>query len=636
MSPRARCHRLTALLTLTAGVCLAAPASATEEIAYQWQTPRVSVTWQEGNSTATDGGLLLQVGHWKRVAQTLWSQKPEAPPLELRVSFFGPELGSDGPRVTLRAGSRSATVNAPLTEARVAEALYRVRDGAASAAALPPDDTLGRVSNTGEWVSTVSWREGKPELWLMPPVPGRVFHVPFPGDRPLHEQLILPAPRWAPQSRLLAWIQGGRLVLFNGRDQKAQLVTPAERQVVDFDWSRYANLLLVRFEDNSFQLLDLRRSKALAMSDLLRDALPMGEFFWSPSGQRLLFRTQSTVVTTSLLSPQGAGNAVDRLLNRLIGETEPPKTETGPNEERLAVLDLGAQRLDTFPVKGTPLESAPLRSVVWSPAEDELVAAVGPDASGPQQLVRFPLKKGAAPAVLLSSRQPLQGLGHRTEKGRAYSVFLQGDRLLAIEDGASASPAFPYPDDQSLRLLLTPGPLGGYLGVEGEEITSNEPGWLALLESVQHTGLVQKRSLEHGVYAALALDSSTVSAAKQAIDPTTVDLDVYPTRDREVIVLTRSPEGGASRITSISAEGGFGSAARTDAISEQLDKLIKEKKTLAVPVLDEPYAVIDARTGLELFAQRYQTLNGRRMLIASFAVALLIGAIYLSRRPRKT
>jgi len=619
-------------LGLAAVLHAAVPAAATEGISYRWKTPRVSVTWQEGNSTPADSAMLLQVGHWKRVAHSLWKQKPTAPPLEMTVSFFGPEMGSEGPRITLRAGSRTGTVTAPLTESRVAEALYRVRDGSPSSAALPPDDVLGRVSNTGEWVSSVSWRGGAPELWLAPPVPGRVFRVSPPANVPLQEQLILSTPRWAPQSRLLAWVQGGRLVLFNGRDQKVQLITPKGRQVIDFDWSRYANLLLVRFDDNTFQILDLRRSKAIAMSDLLRDALPMGEFFWSPSGRRLLFRTQSTVVTTSLLTPRGAGNALDRLLNRLIGEPEPPQSKSGPNEERLAVLDLGAQRLDTFPVQGSPVEGAPLRSVLWSPAEDELLASVGADTGGPQQLVRFPLQQGQAPTTVLDSRQPLRGLGHRGGGGRSRYVFLQGDRLLAIDPSTSSTPDYPYAPDQSLRFQLTAGPRGGYLGVEGEEITSDEPRTITLLESVEHTGTAQKQWLESGLFGSMDLNCPTVTAAKGAVDPATIDLDLYPARDREVITLTRSPDGGAGRITSISAEGGFGSTARTEAVSDRFDH---PKKLIDLAVIDEPFPLIDARTGLELFAQRYQTLNGKRMLIAAFAVALLIAAVYLSRRFRK-
>ena len=627
-------HRPWGVLLALSGLLYAAvPAGATEGISYQWKTPRVSITWQEGNSTSSDGALLLQVGHWKRVAQALWSQKPGAPPLVMTVSFFGPEIGSDGPRVTLRAGAHTATVAAPLTEERVAEALFRVRDGVNSAAVLPPDDVLGRVSNTGEWVSSVSWRGGSgPELWLAPPVPGRVFRIPSPANTPLQEQLILSAPRWAPQSRLLTWIQGGRLVLFNGKDQKVQFITPKGRRVIDFDWSRYASLLLVRFDDNTFQILDLRRSKAIAMSDLLRDALPMGEFFWSPSGRRLLFRTQSTVVTTSLLTPRGAGNALDRLLNRLIGEPEPPKTESGPNEERLAVLDLGMQRLDTFPVQGSPVEGAPLRSVLWSPEEDVLFAAVGSEVNGPHQLVRFPLRAGQAPSMLLDSRQPLRGLGHRTEGGHARYVFLQGERLLAIDPSVLSSPANPYPADQSLGLTLPAGPRGGYLGVEGEEITSDEPKIVTLLESVKHTGVAQKQWLENGLFGAMDLDCPTVVAAKAAVDPATIDLDLYPALGREVITLTRSADGGAGRITSISAEGGFGSEAHTDAVSERFDH---PKKLIDLPIADEPFPLIDARTGLESFAQRYQTLNGKRMLIAGFALALLIGAVCVSRRPRK-
>lgn len=619
-------------LGLAASLYLITPAFATEGISYQWKTPRVTITWQEGNSSSADSALLLQVGHWKRVAQSLWTQKPAAPPLELTVSFYGEEMGSDGPRVNVRAGSRSIAVTAPLTEAKVADALYRVRDGLASPTPLPADDVLGRVSNTGEWVSSVSWRGNGPELWLAPPVPGRVFRVPVPAGTSLQDQLILGAPRWAPQSRLLAWVQGGRLVLFNGRDQKVEIITRKDRRVIDFDWSRYANLLLVRFDDNTFQILDLRRSKAIAMSDLLRDALPMGEFFWSPSGRRLLFRTQSTVVTTSLLTPRGAANALDRFLNRLLGEPEPPKTETGPNAERLAILDLGAQRLDTYPVQGSPLEGAPLRSVLWSPEEDLLVASVGADAGGPQRLVRFPLRKGETPSSLLDSPQPLRGLGHRTENGQSRYVFQQGKRLLAIDPGALSQPTYPYPENESLQYQLTAGPRGGYLGVEGEEVTTDEPPTVALLESAKHTGIAQKQWLENGLFGALDLDCPAVATARGAVDAATIDLDLYPAQGREVITLTRSEQGGVGRISSISAEGGFGSAARTEAVSERLDN---PKKIIDIPMVDEPFALIDARTGLEFFAQRYQTLNGKRMLIAGFAVALLIAAIYLSRRRRK-
>lgn len=630
--PRRRASKWTgAVLALAGMLSIPAPASATEGISYQWKTPRLSVTWQEGNSSPADSALLLQVGHWKRAAQTLWTQKPGAPRLEMTVSFYGPEMGSDGPRIQLRAGTRSSSVTAPLTEAKVAEALYRLRDGVPSTKPLPADDVLGRVSNTGEWVSSVSWRGNGPELWLAPPVPGRVFRVPSVAGASLQDQLIVGTPRWSPQSRLLAWIQGGRITLFNGRDQKVQFITPKDRRVIDFDWSRYANLMLVRFDDNTFQILDLRRSKAMAMSDLLRDALPMGEFFWSPSGRRLLFRTQSTVVTTSLLTPRGAGNALDRFINRLIGEPEPPKTESGPNEERLAILDLGAQRLDTYPVQGSPLESAPLRSVVWSPSEDVLIAAVGQEATGPQKLVRFPLAPGQAPTTLLDSAQPLQGLGYRVLDGQPRYVFLQGERVLAL-DPNSPTPAYPYPADQALRIALTAGPRGGYLGVESEEVTADELPTVAFLESVTHTGTAQKLWLETALFGAMDLHSPTVTTAKSAIDPTVIDLDLHPARDREVITLTRSEDGGVGKITSISAEGGFGSAAHTDAISDRLDN---PKKLIDLPIADEPYALIDARSGLEFFAQRYQTLNGKRMLIAGFAIALLIAAVYFSRRPRK-
>ncbi|MCC2668777.1 MAG: hypothetical protein K0Q72_1248, partial [Armatimonadetes bacterium] len=344
MPPR-RSHAAYSRAALAAGLLGAAVAgsvSATEDIGYRWQTPRVTVTWSEGDSTPFDPAFRRQVGHWKRAAQTLWLEKPSAPPLELAVSFFGPEQGSAGPVVRLKSGTRTAVVPAPITEERVAQALYRVRDGAAAQASssLPADDADGRVSSTGEWIASVSWRGKGPELWLIPPVPRRVLHIPFPGTGPLADRVVQSPPLWAPQGRTVAWIQGGRLAFFEAKSQKAWLATPADRRVVDVQWAPYANMVLAQFDDDTFQLLDLRRSTAYVMSDLLKDARPTGEFFWSPTGRRLLFRTQSRVVVANLATPRGAVNVLDRLLSRLVEDHEPPRAESGPNEERLAVLDL--------------------------------------------------------------------------------------------------------------------------------------------------------------------------------------------------------------------------------------------------------------------------------------------------------
>ncbi|MGV3723229.1 MAG: hypothetical protein ACO1SX_20200 [Actinomycetota bacterium] len=629
---RLRSTGLTLALLATLLLLAAGRAWATQGISYRWQSPRVSVTWAEGNSTPFDAAMRRQVGHWKRVAETLWAEKPQAPPLQMTVSFFGPEIGSDGPAVKLRAGNRSATVDAPLTEARVAEALFRVRDGATASPApkLPPDDSEGRVSSTGEWIASISWRGGGPEIWLLPPAPNRAFRIPFPSQSPDADPLILTEPRWAPQSRRLAWIQGGRLAFFEGRRQQAQLLTPPDRKVIDFEWSPFANLILVRFDDDTFQILDLRRSKAMAMSDLLRDALPMGEFFWAPSGHRLLFRTQSQVVTANLSPPRAAVNAVDRFLNRLVGDPEPPKSVNGPNEERLAVLDLAGQRLDTYPVAGTPLEGAALRSVLWSPKEDAIYGVASVTSDGPMEVVRFPLGAGGAASVLHKAPAECAALGRRGPDADPRYVFLQGRELLSV-NAAGAVEALP--SDRIEMFEAAAGPNGGYLGVEGEEITDDEPAQAVVLEDLAVVGPTATRQrFAGGLWASVDRKSPVYAEIRSALGTGVVDFDLHPVPGKEVAVLMRSPGGRAGELFSVSADA----SAPSRPLSESVSKRLSEAKELIdVKLVDDPFDLVDARSGMEAFAVRYQTLSGRRMLIAGAAIALLAVGLFLARRRRR-
>ena len=623
---------------LGAAVLCAAPALATEEISYRWQTPRVTVTWSEGNSTPFDPALRRQVGHWKRVAQALWLEKPAAPPLDFRVSFYGPELGSSGPVVRLKSGSQTAVIPAPLTEERVAQALYRVRDGATAQAtsSLPPDDADPRLSSSGEWIASVSWRGKGAELWLVPPVPRRMLHIPFPGTGPVAERAIQSPPRWSPQGRTVAWIQGGRLAFFEAKSQKAWFATPVGRRVVDFQWAPYATLALAKFDDDTFELLDLRRSKAYPMSDLLQNARPTGEFFWSPSGRRLLFRTQSQVVVESLATPRAAMNALERLLSRLVEEHEPPKSESGPNEERLAVLDLAEQRLDAYPVAGTPLEGLPLTGVLWSGKEDLVYAVTGAGHGARQHVVRFPLRREPNATLALETNEVVQALTRRDGTSGSEYLFLRGDQLIPVTDGEAPKAGEPLPAGAAKLRRFKSGPAGGYAGLEGEEITEEESGARLVLEALPPGVPASSAEFSGGRYARGELDSRVLKdVAEKMADA--VDFDLYPALGKEVAVFARSPEGSVSSLTTLTSDDG--AAVTVDDVSQRIGD--PKTELIEIPLVEDVFKIGDARTGLELLAQRYQTLSGRRVALGALGLMAIAAAVYLSylrkvrrRRPK--
>jgi hypothetical protein len=72
-------------------------------------------------------------------------------------------------------------------------------------------------------------------------------------------------------------------------------------------------------------------------------------------------------------------------------------------------------------------------------------------------------------------------------------------------------------------------------------------------------------------------------------------------------------------------------------LSESVSKRLSEAKELIdVKLVDDPFELVDARSGMEAFAVRYQTLSGRRMLIAGSAIALLAVGLFLARRRRRS
>ena len=636
---------------------VAAPALATEPFAYRWQTPRVRISWSEGNGSAADPGLRRQVGHWKRVAQSLWSEKPAAPPLEMEVSFYGPEMGSRGPAVRLRSGGRSETVTDPITEAKVAAALRKVRDGAVSPLQLPPDDSEARLSPNGQWTAMISWRGNGPEVWLAQRDAHNVVRVAFPGSERLVDRVMVTEPRWSANGQILAWIQGGRVVIYDVGRRVGRLISPAGKQAVDFWWSPHpVSPMIARYADGTVDLLDLSREAAVPLSDVLRASAATGGFYWSPSGNKVLFPIQGRIVTTDLESAGGALATIQRTLDRFLGMPAGPKPETGPNEDRLAVLDIADHRLDAFSVRGTPLETTPASEVSWALNED-LVYAVsggsgeaaepegegGGGSRGASSLIRFPLAQGQKPSTVLANPQPIHCLGPATdvlpsEKVQAHPParlqFLAGNRVLVIQDGNPPSTKEPYTPEQIRRFTLRPGPEGGYRGVESDAITQDEPGlWTVFAPLLEGQGAGTRVLLPGGVFAVTALGSEMGSRIEKEIaSGSLVGLDLYPGSRHSGFAVGSSPSGGAGSVGILTPGLDTPGEIHDDPVSRRMS----EEQVEVVTPLTEAFHVVDAHSGLVRMSEGYQSATILRMILGGLVLLVAFGAILtLKRRLRK-
>lgn len=618
-------------------VLLGRPADATVGFSYAWKTPRVAVNWSEGSESPELPALRRQVGHWKRLAHTLWAKYPAAPPLRMDVTLYGPEMGSEGPLITLRAGGRTTEIKAPITEEGVFEALLKVRGGPTET--LPPDDAEPAISRDGQWVAHLSWRGSGPEVWVSKRDASTVTRVPFVGGGGLMDRLVLLPPVWAASAQQVAWVQGGRLVIFDTRQRVARYVTPADRQVTQFQWSpKITGPIVVVYDDERFDLLDGVSGSAVPVSDLLKGAAPMGRFFWSGSGQRLLFRTQSRIEVAGLTLPGKASSMWDRFLNRALGgPPDPPQRQEGEQEERLAVLDLRARRLDAYPVKGTPLETGEITSVTWSPDEQTVFAVASEEDEG-SSLVRFPLQKAGTAATVMTSAERLVALGWRSDRmtqaktpdpALAKYAVLKGEEVLVSEDGKSYTA--PYSPAELLKFELPAGPQGGYLGVEGEVLTEDEPVQTLFIESMQHTGLeAMRRTFPHGLLLTYTLDSPAMPMLKQLMDRKPVFADLVWDRGQSLTMAVLSEGGGVGEMLGV----GIHPMNEQEAVEMPLSRDLARATILASNPIDQPYALTDVNSGTSTLALRFAQFDPRRLLLYSVLILAVLAALVFVLRKR--
>ena len=650
-SPLRGKRQLAAVAGLASGLCAltlaALPARATAGFSYQWSSPRVRVTWSEGNATPELPAIRRQVGHWKRLAETLWTEQASAPPLEMTVSLYGPDLGSDGPKVELRAGTRTERVPTPITDEGVFTAILKARDGspapatgpASADAEAPADDTEARLSPDGQWLATVSWRGHGPEVWVTRRDSSAATRVAFPETLPLLDRLILTEPRWSVDGARLAWIQGGRVVLYEPARGAARLATPPKRRAVGIDWSPHPlSPLLVRYEDDSFSLLDISAGTEIPLSELLKDAAPMGEFFWSPLGQRLLFRTQGRIITAALTGPAQVAAMLERLLTRMTSAAPPPpESQLGENEERIAVLDLAQRRLDAYPVRNTVLDGAEIRSVNWAPEGDRVFVVAGLPGAPGSELVRLPLQRDAKTVKLMETTVPLAAVGARegTDEGEGVRyAYVHGEELVVVEDSEPPVVLRPYPPTTYQSFQLPPGPHGGYRGVEGEEITEDETGVRVVVESGAQTGGVGARHAFPGGFLAVApVDAARPPLRQTAQSRGAVDIDVRAVSDGRVAAIVTSPGGGVGEILLASPDPADPARWREEAVSARLTGMTPA----VVAATDQPFGATDVATGAGAIAAQYGRPGRAPWVPAAVGavLALLAVVFFLRRRQRR-
>jgi hypothetical protein len=616
-------------------VCLAAlltawyagPAWATAGFAYRWKSPHVSVMWREGNESPEMPALRRQVGHWKRLAESLWSKESGAAPLDVQVSFYGPEMGSEGPVIKLKSGSRSAEIKPPFEEAEIVKKLVEVRGGATTAAA-PPDDAEPRISPDGFWVASIRWHGGDPEVWITKRNGDTVTRVPFVGGRDLLDRLILTAPTWSPDGHQVAWIQGHRVVIFSTLQRAARYVTPAGKDPVEVLWPpREGGPMLVRYSDESFDFLDGVSGSIIPVSSLLKKAAPMGRFFWSPTGQRLLFRTQSRIEVAALTLPGKAANLWDRFLNKALGgPPPPPEPKEGDETERLAVLDLRARRLDAYPLDGTPLDLTEITSVSWSP-DEQTIFAVGSLEPRGAKLVRFPLRHDSKPDEVLSDPGRVVTLGWRSTQMTtdklpdprfAQYALLKEDAVFPSQSGTDFASA--YPDGGLVQLEVQPGPQGGYLGVEGEEEeTQSEPRQVIFLENMDHAGGEEiRRDFPGGYLVTYTLDGPLVPRIRSFVaDRKPVDLDVIWERGQSIAVGMLSEGGGVGTLVGVAPHPTI----RGQVVDVSLSELMtRANGIVAANPYDSPFQLTDASTGTSTLSLRYAHFDAGKLLLYSVVV----------------
>jgi hypothetical protein len=285
------------------------------------------------------------------------------------------------------------------------------------------------------------------------------------------------------------------------------------------------------------------------------------------------------------------------------------------------VLNLAEGRLDAYPLQDTPAETAPFQSTLWSPEEDVLYASAGEGIAN-WHTVRIPLAHGEKPTVLLGPTHPTYLLGWDTQN--RLRLYVPGE-VQYLPPG-STNPQ-PYPKTEWRHLRIPAGPQGGYLGVEADAVTENEPDLDLVFESTTHTGGSPGTvRFKNGLLVLLPPNdvTSAASAARDWPIPV-VDADIHAAASGSYAVYMEAD--GAGKLTAVPSL----SLAERIPLSERLSGLKPE----VVAIGGEAVPAVPASRGLPGLGgeqPRQPDLTPVLLGLVGLVVLVILGVLLARRR----
>lgn len=638
---------------LLLGLCLLPRfAHATGSFAYRWREGPVTVRWRESNTGTQDEAIRGLVAHWKRLAVSAW--RPSVTPLNLEIEFgsawtYGGWVSQPGffSEIRLTAGGRTKALRGEgvrvgagkLTDGALLAAVEELNRALSSSDSAPisrpaslPDDVCPRFSPDGNWIAFRSWRGGQAGLWIAT-VDGReVWRAALSPDwsrmeRETRRPMFHAGPVWSADGRRVLWIQGGRLCEIEVPSRRGRILTDRSTDAFSIVPSPRPGMALVELAEDAILLVDLERRQAAPIHSLMPQLASLGGYHWSPSGRRLFYRGYGTGRVENRRSVSPGVAWLERVARAMLGRpAESPRSTTNdPYLQHLVLLDLPGERLVTIPVdeRRASIALAQVTGAVWSPDEREVYLSTRRDdkrgvllrvSSEPPSITLLPL--GTTP---VASTGPLIAGEWRDSAPHAGLRFIDDERWMTLApDGRrmAESGAVTW-------LRIDPGPDGGYLGDDAEEIeTEDEPPlWLAWENVAESPARLR---LPGAILLRRTMDAPMPARLRQVLShERVVDLDVDARAETAVCCV--STGGGVGELVTISASGERRSLSQALAVA----------RVSAIPMREERLTLLGARSGL---AALTTDLRGERRLPTSWLAALLTlavgAALIIYRRTR--
>lgn len=552
----ARYFKYTCAALATLFQTMGAPAHATHAISYRWQSPHVTMTYQDvvGTPVPPSYGFwanMQDLGRKKRLAESFmrtFDRGLIGDRLDIRVSVFGD--GGIPASMVLTGRESKATVEPPFTDQRFAFALRGMAE--TSDLAVPqkltsdqlaearkllgrfPNDGFPVLSPDGKRIAFLSWRGEAVDAYVTDLDSMRTTRLgatrAVSNLSPLaYSHGILRPPIWSPDGSMIAYIADGRAVVVDTTHGFGRLLNSPEVDdaIIEIAWSPDGRML-------AGTVAGQEENRELARDVLLLD--PTGEKKPVSLKEDLPIFRRGDFPTRLFWSGDSRALAVAVNLNGPI--REPEGIDTAHAVLYLVPTDL--MSVTSFRPRGRIAE------VLWSEASDALAVAIQTP-EGKAQLIHLAADKLLfAIAEVYSTQREICILG------------VTAGRIGFLEDGVpmivdvAAMKAERIPDVRVDIVTLAPGFFGGYLGVESGVLTHDEPGRQVVV--LQYVGdlkarlpaLPERLSKDWGEIFITPPGTLKAQWVRQFVKAhEVVHLDWSP---RSGVVASVSPGGGSSRI----------------------------------------------------------------------------------------